>query len=183
MSVSNKIFIFGLDEAGKTTIVKYLKDKEILKNAQPTRTFEIINVIIEDLEFICWDAPGQTKYRDSWGEKGILETEILMYVVDASDKERFEESKTELLKILANAEVKDVPLIICFHKIDLEESQNNVNDAIEAFKSVEIEDRNVFWLKTSVNDNNSIEDLKFVIYNLLIIEEAQINLDEIQIKF
>ena len=50
--MNKKLFLFGLDNAGKTTLLKYMKDKEVIENAQPTRGFDVINIIIDDLDFI-----------------------------------------------------------------------------------------------------------------------------------
>ena len=58
-----KVFVFGLDNAGKTSLLKYLKEEEVVDDPSPTREFDVIKLVIENQNFFIWDAPGQVKYR------------------------------------------------------------------------------------------------------------------------
>ncbi len=182
MAQTHKLFLFGLDNAGKTTLLKFMKDKEIIENPKPTTNFDIISMIIQELNFIIWDAPGQVSFRETWDTE-IEKTKILLFILDTMDKKRFQEAKMELDKIINKDDTKGVPLIVCFHKNDLEDSQKNLKEAIETLKLSQIKNRDVYWLKTSVYTTESIEDLKFVIYNLLLIINARLNLNSVQNKF
>ncbi|MFX1275822.1 MAG: ADP-ribosylation factor-like protein [Promethearchaeota archaeon] len=179
MEQTNKLFCFGLDNAGKTTLLNCMQGKEVCENPTPTRAFDVIDMVIEDIEFIIWDAPGQVRYRKTW-EKGLIKTDILLFLIDTADKIRYQESNLELNAILRKHDVQNVPLVICFHKFDLKEAQNNLNDAIEAFHLSLIRKRELYWLKTSVYQNDTVENLKFILYNLLVIKEAKNNLIEFQ---
>jgi len=44
---------------------------------------------------------------------------LQVYVLDAADSDRFEESREVLNELLANEEIKDVPIAIFGNKIDL----------------------------------------------------------------
>ncbi len=59
--VQFKIFLFGLDFAGKTTLVSFIKGNSNLDTI-PMRAFHIAELILEDLNTIIWDAPGQIAY-------------------------------------------------------------------------------------------------------------------------
>ena len=155
----NKVFLFGLDNAGKTTLSEFIREEKVLDDPEPTKSFNINSMIIKDLDFIIWDAPGQTKYRGKWG-KGVLDTRILTFVLDTSDKERFEEAKRELDKVLSDSNTRGAPLIVCFHKMDLEEAKENFKEARGALKLPLIDERDVHWLKTSVKTGEGIEKLK-----------------------
>ena len=37
MEEKHKIFLFGLDNAGKTTLLRYMKEKDIITDGGPTR--------------------------------------------------------------------------------------------------------------------------------------------------
>ena len=177
-----KVFLFGLDNAGKTSLVKYLKEEEVDENQSPTREFDVIKLVIEKQNFFIWDAPGQVKYREQW-ERGVLDSDLLMFVLDAADNERFEEAKMELDIILNNQSTEGIPIIICFHKIDLESAKENMMDAIKAISMDDIKERNVNWVKTSVISKEGIEDLEKMIYFSLVSIEALINLNSVQRKY
>ena len=177
-----KVFLFGLDNAGKTTLVKYLKEEEVEDNPSPTREFDVIKLVIENQNFFIWDAPGQIKYREQW-ERGVLDSDLLIYVLDTADGERFEEAKMELDIILNNYDTKGVPLIICFHKIDLEKAQKNLKDASKTMNLSKIKERKVNWLKTSVISKEGIEDLEKMIYFSLLLIETRMKLDSLQKKY
>jgi small GTP-binding protein len=155
----NKIFMFGLDFAGKSTLSEYIRKEEVLDDPKPTKTFNIEGMILQDLEFILWDAPGQLEYRKRWN-KGILDTNILMFVLDTADKERFDEAKRELDRVINDLETRGAPLIVCFHKMDLEEAQSNFEEAKDTLQISHIDEREGYWFKTSVKTGKGIEPLK-----------------------
>jgi small GTP-binding protein len=177
-----KVFLFGLDNAGKTSLLKYLKEEKVDENQSPTREFDVIKLVIEKQNFFIWDAPGQVKYREKW-ERGVLDSDLLLFVVDTADNERFDEVKMELDIILNKLETKGVPLIVCFHKIDLENAKENLKDASKVMKLRDLKERTVNWLKTSVISEEGIEDLEKMIYFSLVLIETQMNLDSVQKKY
>lgn len=125
-----KILIFGIDNAGKTALNTMMRVGEPPKITRPTLSFDINSLITKDLRFELWDAPGQVNLRKKW-ERGIIGSQILMFILDVADKGRYEEAKKELDKVLANPDVENAPLVICFHKMDLEESSKNIYTAKE----------------------------------------------------
>ena len=52
-----------------------------------------------------------------------------MFVLDLTDPDRFAEAKSEFDKVLNDLETRNLPLIFCFHKTDLEGAEANINDA------------------------------------------------------
>jgi small GTP-binding protein len=112
-----KVLIFGIDNAGKTALNTMMRVGTPPKVTRPTLSFDINSMIVKDLRFELWDAPGQVNLRKKW-ERGLLGSQILFFVLDVADKQRFEESKKELDKVLNNPDVADAPLIVCYHKMD-----------------------------------------------------------------
>ena len=179
----HKIFLFGLDNAGKSTLVKYIKDEEIIEDGSPTRKFDIISdVVINQFNFVIWDAPGQALFRKDWGE-GVRESEVLLFVFDIGELKRVQEAKEELAGILKLDSVKGVPLIVCFHKKDLAEFRDDFKEALIDLELEKIRNREVYWIKTSVYEKETIDDLKFIFYNLEVIMEAQSNIKTVLDKF
>jgi len=162
---SFKIFLFGLDQAGKTALSNYVKEQKDT-TPRPTLSFNVGEWIIRDLQFQIWDAPGQISLRHVWGT-GFNRAKILLFVLDASKQERFTEAKNELDKVLANLETRGIPLIFCFHKMDLPNAKENIAKARELLKLLLITDRYVKIFHTSVKAPSEIEAMKDTIVEII----------------
>ena len=55
-------------------------------------------------------------------------------MADTNNRERFKEAKQELDKVLADYETNAIPLIFCYHKIDLPGSLDHIIEARGMFK-------------------------------------------------
>jgi small GTP-binding protein len=154
----NKLFVFGIDKAGKSSIVNTLKGLPC-ENLRPTLSFSLINFIVDDMKFQIWDAPGQKNLRRIWNN-GFNRAKFLVFVLDTTDIDRFEESHEVLNNVLSEDDVKNIPLIFCFHKWDLNEAKDNINKAENMFNLSEIKEREVIILKTSIYEKESIDILK-----------------------
>jgi ADP-ribosylation factor protein 1 len=118
--VSNKemrILMVGLDAAGKTTILYKLKLGEVV-NTIPTIGFNVETVEYKNISFNVWDVGGQDKIRLLWRHY-YQNTQGLIFVVDSNDRERINENKEELHKMLAEEELKDAVLLVFANKQDL----------------------------------------------------------------
>ena len=155
----NKIFVFGLDNAGKTTLTHFIRTGAKLDEPLPTKAFDITDFIIKDLDFRLWDAPGQLTYRKTWG-KGLDSANFMLFILDTGDRSRWHEAKKELDKVLNDLETKQVPLIFCFHKMDIQASIDNYELAVDFFKIHLISERNVYSYFTSYDDLSTLEKLK-----------------------
>ena len=159
LEMVNKVFLFGLDNAGKTTLVNRIQDKPDPGKTSPTLGFSLNQMILNDVEFIVWEGGGQVAYRSRWS-RGVLDSNILLFVVDLSDLARFDEAKAELLKVLNDMETRGVPLIIAFHKADLEKARENLPTARGMFQPSLFDDRPIHQLITSIEMSDSIDMLR-----------------------
>ena len=107
----------GLDAAGKTTILYKLKLGEVV-NTIPTIGFNVETVEYKNISFNVWDVGGQDKIRLLWRHY-YTNTQGLIYVVDSNDRERIEENREELHKMLAEEELRDAVLLVFANKQDL----------------------------------------------------------------
>jgi small GTP-binding protein len=153
-----KVFLFGIDNAGKTALAKAMKNEKVI-DTEPTINFDITKLVIKNLKFVVWDAPGQVKFRVAWKE-GIDKAQVLLFLVDTTDETRFEEAKQELDKVLNAYETARVPLIFCFHKMDLPDAIANHDKAREIFKVPLIRNRKVFTFDTSIEQQETITAVK-----------------------
>merc|ERR1711917_186272 len=93
-SSKTKHVILGLDNAGKTTILKQLSSEDITQ-VMPTQGFNIKSVQTSGFRLNVWDIGGQRKIRPYWRDY-FENTDVLIYVIDSSDVKRFEETEQEL---------------------------------------------------------------------------------------
>ena len=92
-----RILILGLDNAGKTTILRKLSDEDITTTT-PTQGFNIKSVLHAGFKLNVWDIGGQKTIRPYW-RNYYENTEALIYVVDAADRKRIDEAGFELDEI------------------------------------------------------------------------------------
>merc|ERR1719473_1086342 len=112
-----RILMVGLDAAGKTTILYKLKLGEVV-NTIPTIGFNVETVEYKNISFNVWDVGGQDKIRLLWRHY-YANTQGLIFVVDSNDRDRVDENKEELHKMLAEEELKDAVLLVFANKQDL----------------------------------------------------------------
>jgi len=111
------ICVFGLDNAGKTTLLGRLAEG-VLKSASVTRHPNMYELSLNGLTIKAFDMAGQISKRVLW-EQFFPILDGIIFLVDASDSNRLEESKTELHKLLMKNEIANVPILILGNKIDL----------------------------------------------------------------
>uniref|UniRef100_A0A1I8BAV9 ADP-ribosylation factor-like protein 3 n=1 Tax=Meloidogyne hapla TaxID=6305 RepID=A0A1I8BAV9_MELHA len=94
----------GLDNAGKTTILKKLASEDVT-HITPTQGFNIKSVMADDVRLNVWDIGGQRKIRPYW-KNYFDNTDVLIYVIDSSDRKRFDE--TAMVDLLTSAKASEI---------------------------------------------------------------------------
>jgi len=117
-----RILMVGLDAAGKTTILYKLKLGEIVTTI-PTIGFNVETVEYKNISFTVWDVGGQDKIRPLWRHY-FQNTQGLIFVVDSNDRERAQEAKDELNRMLNEDELRDAVLLVFANKQDLPNAMN-----------------------------------------------------------
>ncbi|XP_061835369.2 ADP-ribosylation factor 1-like [Nerophis lumbriciformis] len=112
-----RILMVGLDAAGKTTILYKLKLGEIVTTI-PTIGFNVETVEYKNISFTVWDVGGQDKIRPLWRHY-FQNTQGLIFVVDSNDRERCNEAREELMRMLAEDELRNAILLVFANKMDL----------------------------------------------------------------
>lgn len=112
-----RILMVGLDAAGKTTILYKLKLGEIVTTI-PTIGFNVETVEYKNICFTVWDVGGQDKIRPLWRHY-FQNTQGLIFVVDSNDRERIDEAKSELERMLEEDELRDAIILVFANKQDL----------------------------------------------------------------
>lgn len=111
--------MLGLDNAGKTSILYRLKlNRSQHVSTIPTVGFNVETVSHKNFRLNVWDVGGQDKIRPLWRHY-FVGTQALIFVVDSSDRERLEEARVELHKIINDREMSNVILLVFANKQDL----------------------------------------------------------------
>ena len=90
-----RMCVLGLDNAGKTTILRSLAHEEI-QTVQPTQGFNVKTLQVSNLKFNVWDLGGQMAIREHWPNY-YENLDCIIYVVDSSDNRRMEDECGEEL--------------------------------------------------------------------------------------
>lgn len=114
-----RILLLGLDNAGKTTLLKSLASEDV-SHITPTQVghkewieigsfnfrikeflflkgFNIKSVQSEGFKLNVWDIGGQRKIRPYW-RNYFENTDVLIYVIDSADRKRFDETGEVILR-------------------------------------------------------------------------------------
>jgi Ras-related GTP-binding protein A/B len=158
-----KIVLMGLSNAGKTCIYERVfegkKPWELMKSTA-TKGINYKNYEVGDVSKpMIWDLGGQQQYLDEYHgplKKSIFQkASVLLYVVDASDVERYENAKIELeWSVNEILTFNNSPIINVFlHKIDL---INDKSAVIKYLKNFFTEDISYYihFYPTSVFDES-----------------------------
>lgn len=117
-----RLLILGLDNAGKTTILRKFCGEPIDK-IEPTLGFNIKTLEHKSYKLNVWDVGGQRTIRAYW-RNYFESTDGLVWVVDSSDKARLEICKEELMRLLGQEKLAGASLLILANKQDVVGAMN-----------------------------------------------------------
>lgn len=112
-----RILVLGLDNAGKTTVIKKLNGDDI-NSVAPTLGFKISTFQSPPFLLNIWDVGGQKSLRSYW--KNYFEgTDGLVWVVDCADREKLAACTKELHDLLKEERLAGASLMVLANKQDL----------------------------------------------------------------
>ncbi|BFU23903.1 ADP ribosylation factor, putative [Entamoeba histolytica HM-1:IMSS-B] len=124
------ILICGLDGAGKTALVLKMQGTDPKSmEIKPTIGYLNPSFKYKTYEWLFWDVSGAAKFRGLW-KSYYPNVKCIAYVFDNTDNDRFDESKTALLNMLADNDLKGMPFIIYVNKIDLKPYEPSFADKL-----------------------------------------------------
>ncbi|GFO48699.1 ADP-ribosylation factor-like protein 2 [Plakobranchus ocellatus] len=112
-----RILMLGLDNAGKTTILKKFNGEDI-DTISPTLGFNIKTLEHRGFKLNIWDVGGQKSLRSYW-RNYFESTDALIWVVDSADRMRLGDCKKELHTLLVEERLAGATLLVFANKQDL----------------------------------------------------------------
>ncbi|KAF9268393.1 ARF/SAR superfamily [Marasmius fiardii PR-910] len=156
-----RILFLGLDNAGKTTILKKLNGEDIL-SVSPTLGFNIKTFVHGKYTLNIWDVGGQRTLRPYW-RNYFEQTDALVWVVDSGDRMRMKDCREELHSLLLEDRLSGASLLIFANKQDLQGSMSD-REIREALNLDSIKSHNwAIWSCSAVTGVNLVEGLNWVV--------------------
>jgi GTPase SAR1 family protein len=166
-----KIAFLGLDYAGKTSIITAITKRfgfeEEITKLTPTRKISRDKFRFLGVEFLRLDLGGQAQYRIDYLNspgKYLGGTDLIFYVIDIQDINRYDESIDYLENLLLYFKEEQLypPIAILFHKFDpsfthdkeLNQRILNLKQSLNKFSQT----FDIFFFETSIFDIKSIMD-------------------------
>lgn len=153
--------MLGLDNAGKTTILKKFNGEEI-DTISPTLGFNIKTLEHKGYKLNIWDVGGQKSLRSYW-RNYFERTDGLIWVVDSADKRRLDDCRKELHALLQEERLAGATLLIFSNKRDLPGAllAEEIRDVLE-LESIKTHHWKIVWC-SAITGQNLLEGINWLI--------------------
>lgn len=121
----------------------------------PTVGFNMRKVTKGSVTIKLWDLGGQPRFRSMW-ERYCRGVSVIVYVVDAADRENVAISKNELHDLLNKPSLHGIPLLVLGNKIDKLEALTK-KALIEQMELSGLTDREVACYAISCKNSTNID--------------------------
>ncbi|KAL8954015.1 MAG: hypothetical protein Q9222_000137 [Ikaeria aurantiellina] len=167
------ITMIGLQNAGKTSLLRVLAGGEFTIDSIPTVGFNMKRVQRGHVTLKCWDLGGQPRFRSMWerycrGVNAIVYDDCSFawmvqgadrrrrYIVDAADKKALPIAREELHALLDKPVLDGIPLLVLGNKSDLPEKLS-VDELIEALNLKAVSHREVSCYGISAKEETNLD--------------------------
>ncbi|OAF66603.1 ADP-ribosylation factor-like protein 13A [Intoshia linei] len=125
------IAVLGLENAGKTLTSKSLSGDQN-KDVDPSMGFSNFHFNYKNLPITLYDLGGSKKIRSIW-KNYFYDVHGVLYIVDATDENRIDESNAIFSELVCNPALSGKPFLVLANK-------NDLKDAFERDEMIEIFD-------------------------------------------
>jgi len=170
-----KVVLFcGLSFAGKTTILNIFTKGDVFKTA-PTLGVSLSTLAVKDMKYRIFDLGGQEKFREEITPL-LPFADLIIFVIDSSNKKQFKEVKNEFHRILENSTKKLTPICVLRNKSDLKKTMKE-SYLVNKLGLKGVLDRRWKILSTSAVTLDGLRDLYEWIYEETIGEAPEFKIE------
>jgi len=149
------ITMVGLQNAGKTSLLKVLGGGEFAENTIPTVGFSMKKVQKGHVTLKCWDLGGQPRFRSMW-ERYCRGVNAIVFIVDSADREALPVAKEELHILVNKPAVEGIPLLVLGNKSDLD-GHATVDELIDMLDLKAVTHREVSCYGISAKEETNLD--------------------------
>ncbi|KAM6494207.1 Arl8a protein [Amanita muscaria] len=154
-SSTAEIAIVGLQASGKTSFVNVITSGQFSEDVVPTVAFNFRKIRKGRVTFKLWDLAGQPKFRSMW-ERYCHGVDAVVFVVDSSERDKFNTARFELHQFITNPTLLGIPLLVLGNKNDIDEHAS-VKELIRALQLDKISDRPVSCYSCSMKSQHNLD--------------------------
>ncbi|CAN6653345.1 ADP-ribosylation factor 1 [Trichomonascus vanleenenianus] len=151
------ITLLGLQNAGKTSLLRVLVGEGFSPESIPTVGFAMKRVKMGSVTLKCWDLGGQPRFRSMW-ERYCKGVNAIVFVLDSADESNFESAKRELHSLTKKETLEEIPLLVLGNKNDLDNALS-VDEVIEKMDLNSIKNRQVSCYSISVKEASNLNSV------------------------
>ncbi|KAF2747072.1 ADP-ribosylation factor family protein [Sporormia fimetaria CBS 119925] len=149
------ITMIGLQNAGKTSLLRVLAGGEFTVDSIPTVGFNMKRVQKGHVTLKCWDLGGQPRFRSMW-ERYCRGVNAMVFIVDSADKDALPVAREELKLLLEKPALEGIPLLVLGNKSDLPDKLS-VDELIDALNLKSISHREVSCYGISAKEETNLD--------------------------
>ncbi|KAL2271286.1 hypothetical protein VTJ83DRAFT_657 [Remersonia thermophila] len=149
------VTMIGLQNAGKTSLLRVLSGGEFAIDSIPTVGFNMKRVQRGHVTLKCWDLGGQPRFRPMW-ERYCRGVNAIVFIVDIADLSLLPVARDELHLLMSQPTLYGIPLLVLGNKSDLP-NRITVDELIDVLDLKDIANREVSCYGISAKEETNLE--------------------------
>ncbi|KAK9479416.1 P-loop containing nucleoside triphosphate hydrolase protein [Lipomyces japonicus] len=149
------ITLLGLQNAGKTSLLRVLGGGNFTADSIPTIGFSMKRVRKGRVTIKCWDLGGQPRFRSMW-ERYCKGVNAILFIVDSADPATLTIARMEFEALISKPSLEGIPVLVLGNKNDLPESYD-VDSIIEIMNLKAVDDREVSCYSISAKEATNVD--------------------------
>jgi len=149
------VTMIGLQNAGKTSLLRVLSGGEFTVDTIPTVGFNMKKVQRGHVTLKCWDLGGQPRFRPMW-ERYCRGVDAIVFIVDIADVDLLPQARDELHSLMDQPLLEGIPLLVLGNKSDLPDKLT-VDELIDAMDLKNIAHREVSCYGISAKEETNLD--------------------------